>query len=166
MTAPAGVRRIRGQAGWRLPAGAVIVDRTSRRGNPFTVRAIVAEHQALGITLTDVDAAAIACRRYAEWLDGAGPARIQLASSRWVDRDWIRDHMHELVGRSLACTCPLGAPCHRDVLLARAELLARHQPYSRPALSGCTGAALRASGSDCWDTGAAVSVTNPLPGTG
>lgn len=60
-------------------------------------------------------------------LDGAGPARSQLSRSRWVDRDWIRDHMPELVGRPLACTCPLGAPCHRDVLLARAELLARHQ---------------------------------------
>lgn len=60
---------------------------------------------------------------------------LQLSSSRWVDRDWIRDHMHEL-GRSLACTCPLGAPCHRDVLLARAELLARHQPDRQPALTG------------------------------
>lgn len=77
VTAPTGIRRTRGQAGWKLPAGAVIVDRTSRRGNPFTIRSIVAEHQALGITLTDVDAAAIACRRYAEWLDGAGPARVQ-----------------------------------------------------------------------------------------
>lgn len=72
MTAPVGVRRVRGQAGWRLLAGAVIVDRTSRRGNPFTVRAIVAEHQALGVSLTAVDAAAIACRRYAAWLDVAG----------------------------------------------------------------------------------------------
>jgi hypothetical protein len=119
----------------------VIVDRTSRRGNPFTIRAIVAEHQALGITLTDVDAAAITCHRYAAWLDGVGPARVQLSSSRWVDRDWIRDHMHQLVGRSLACTCPLGAPCHRDVLLARAELLARHQPAPQAALSGAGTAA-------------------------
>jgi hypothetical protein len=106
----------------------VVVDRTSRFGNPFTVRAILAEHQALGVTLTDVDAAAIACHRYAAWLDGAGPARIQLNGPRWVDRDWIRDHLHELVGRRLACTCPLGSPCHRDVLGARAELLHRNQP--------------------------------------
>jgi hypothetical protein len=123
MTMAAGIRRIRGQAGWKLPAGAVIVDRTSRRGNPFTVRAIHAEHEAAGITLTDHDAAAIACHRYAAWLDGAGPARYQLTGGRYVDRDWIRDHMHELIGRPLACTCEIGAPCHRDVLLARAELL-------------------------------------------
>jgi hypothetical protein len=97
MSMAAGVRRIRGQAGWKLPAGAVIVDRTSRRGNPFTVRAILIEHETAGVTLTGHDAAAIACRRYAEWLDGAGPTRIQLSSSRWVDRDWIRDHMHELM---------------------------------------------------------------------
>ncbi|HZX03866.1 DUF4326 domain-containing protein [Kribbella sp.] len=124
---PAAVRRIRGQAGWRLPTGAVIVDRTSRYGNPFTVRSILAEHKTLGVSLTDVDAAAIACRRYAAWLDGAGPTRIQLNGSRWADRDWIRAHVHELVGRPLACTCPLGSPCHRDILLARAELLDRNQ---------------------------------------
>ncbi|MET9311002.1 hypothetical protein ABZX12_04195 [Kribbella sp. NPDC003505] len=38
--------------------------------------------------------------------------------------------MHELVGRPLACTCPLGSPCHRDVLLARAELLDRNELHS------------------------------------
>jgi hypothetical protein len=128
MTVPVGIRRIRGRAGWKLPTGAVIVDRTSRWGNPFRIRAIVAEYVALGVPLTDVAAAAIACRRYAAWLDGAGPACIQLSSVRSVDRDWIRDHLHELVGRSLACTCQIGTPCHREVLLARAELLARHRP--------------------------------------
>jgi hypothetical protein len=103
--------------GSRLPAGAVVVDRTSRRGNPFTVEQILTDSEAG----SEVEARALAVRRYANWLDGHGPARLPIGKSRHVDRDWINAHMDELAGVDLACTCPLdGLPCHRDVLLARA----------------------------------------------
>ncbi len=33
----------------------------------------------------------------------------------------VRDHIHELRGRDLACPCKPGAPCHADVLLELAN---------------------------------------------
>ncbi|MEV6894792.1 DUF4326 domain-containing protein [Kribbella sp. NPDC051137] len=106
---------------------------TVRRGSGTRLQAILAEHQTQGVGLTDSEAAAIACDRYAAWLDGAGPARTQLSGTRQADRAWFREHLYELVGRPLACMCPVGSPCHRDVLLARSEL-ARQSPGSTRAL--------------------------------
>jgi hypothetical protein len=30
---------------------------------------------------------------------------------------WIRAHLDDLRGKTLACACPIGQPCHADVLL-------------------------------------------------
>lgn len=81
------------RAGWRKPAGAVVVARPSRWGNPFRLtnegtraevvaafdRALAAGDPILGFTAADVQ--------------------------------------RELAGRDLACWCPLDQPCHADVLL-------------------------------------------------
>ena len=32
-------------------------------------------------------------------------------------RQYLLDHVEELRGHDLACWCPLGQPCHADVLL-------------------------------------------------
>jgi hypothetical protein len=72
--------------GWRKPAGAVVVSRPSRWGNPYPV----AEHgrdQAI--------------RLYEQHL---------LASPDLIAR------LPELRGRQLVCWCPLDQPCHADVL--------------------------------------------------
>jgi hypothetical protein len=88
-----GPRRIQLQRtkGWRKPAGAIVVARPSRWGNPFL----------LGL---DGDRELIV-RRYREAL-GDG----KLAFSE-------RDVRTELAGHDLACWCPLDAGCHADVLL-------------------------------------------------
>jgi hypothetical protein len=70
-----------------LPRGAVWVGRESAWANGFDVGS----------------EAAVGLVEYAVWL--AGRAEL-LASART-----------ELSGRDLACACPLGVPCHRDVLL-------------------------------------------------
>lgn len=78
--------------GWRKPAGAVVVARPTRWGNPFPV----AEH-----------GRAEAVRRYREWL---------------ITRDdLVAAARSELAGRDLACWCPPDAECHADVLLAVAN---------------------------------------------
>jgi hypothetical protein len=121
MSGPRGVHKQR-RRGSRLPVGTIVVDRSSRRGNPFPVEEILRNGEAAD----EPEARALAVRRYADWLDGHGPRRLPVSKSRTVDRDWINANMHELIGRDLACTCPVdGLPCHRDVLLARAALLER-----------------------------------------
>ncbi|WP_427896714.1 DUF4326 domain-containing protein (plasmid) [Kribbella sp. GL6] len=123
MTGPVGRQKQR-YRGSRLPVGTIVVDRSSRRGNPFRVEEILGNGEAAD----EPEARAIAVRRYADWLDGTGPQRLPVTKSRTVDRDWINAHMGELIGHDLACTCPVdGLPCHRDVLLARAALLALEQ---------------------------------------
>lgn len=36
-------------------------------------------------------------------------------------RRHLSEHLEELRGKDLACWCPLGAPCHADVLLEAAN---------------------------------------------
>lgn len=84
---PVRVQRRRDR-GWRMPPGAVYVGRPSRWGNPWPVDEVGAE---------------VAVTRYRAALL-ADPAR----------RAAVR---RELGGRDLACWCPLGGPCHADVLL-------------------------------------------------
>ena len=92
---PAQRVRLQRRAGWRKPPGAVVVARPSRWGNPFRV---------------GVDGDRAACvRRYREAL-AAGELAFDEAEVR-----------ARLAGRDLACWCPLGEPCHADVLLSVAN---------------------------------------------
>jgi hypothetical protein len=83
-----------------MPASTVKVDRSTRWGNPLRV--------APGYT------AAAAVADYRLWLAGtfdAGSRGVEVAAPSLED---IRTH---LKGRNLACWCPIGQPCHADVLL-------------------------------------------------
>lgn len=79
--------------GWRKPEGVVCVGRPSRFGNPFRIGA---EY--------DREAAVAA---YRAWITNSdrtdGPSLAEIRSV--------------LRGRDLACWCPIGVPCHADVLL-------------------------------------------------
>ena len=78
--------------GWRKPAGAIVVARPSRWGNPHVVDATTTRAEAV--------------TRFA-----ASLAAGELAYS-------AADVAQELAGHDLACWCPLDEPCHADVLLA------------------------------------------------
>ena len=87
--------------GWRMPAGALKVDRTTRWGNPFSV--------------ADAGSVAAAVERHARWMrgeiaapDGAAPPEPGAVRAA-------------LAGRDLACWCPLDGPCHAELLLAIAN---------------------------------------------
>jgi hypothetical protein len=89
--------------GWRLPANAVVVSRPSQWGNPFVVNPKQAgqpEHPE-------------AC------FDRAEAVKMFEASllHGGVNSDLIKILRHDLRGKDLACWCPLGQPCHADVLL-------------------------------------------------
>lgn len=104
-------------AGWRLPPGAVLVSRTSRWGNPFTVASILAA----GDADTHGEARAVAVRRHEAWLDGEGPDTYRISTRLQVSRARVNDQIGQLAGRVLACPCPVDElPCHRDTLARRA----------------------------------------------
>jgi hypothetical protein len=102
-------------AGWRLPENTVIVDRTTRFGNPFTVAdAIEAGH-------TNPERAVVS--HYTAWLDDTGthyPDVIH-TGKRSFDRRWVLANLHLLRGKDLCCPCKVGQPCHADDLLIRAN---------------------------------------------
>ena len=83
--------------GWRMPEGAIYVGRPSRYGNRFPVTAFRTPSEA---------ALAFALHLAARQL--RDPAEFE----RWLA---------PLVGRTLACWCAPGQPCHADVLFAMAN---------------------------------------------
>jgi hypothetical protein len=84
-------------AGWKMPPGTLKVDRTTRWGNPFTI--------------ADCGSAAVAVAQHGRWMRGeiAAPGAIEPPS-----RDALRA---ALGGHNLACWCPIGGPCHAELLL-------------------------------------------------
>ena len=93
--------QLRRSAGWRKPAGAVVVARPSKWGNPFPF--------APGTAIPD---RATAVARFREFVAG------DYDPAEYPSREQIRA---ELAGRDLACWCPLDGPCHADVLLELAN---------------------------------------------
>ena len=91
---PKRIQRSRAK-GWRMPAGAVFVGRPTKWGNPYKV----------GTPAAPTPEAAVAL------------FRDYLARRTEI----VEEAREELKGRSLACWCPLGQPCHADVLLELAN---------------------------------------------
>lgn len=103
MNAPRRIQ-LRRTKGWRMPPGAVKVDRSTQWGNPFRVGM-------LGVP--DATTAVARFRRLLSRPDlEADHQRFHLTPER------IRA---DLAGKSLACWCRPGEPCHADVLLAIAN---------------------------------------------
>lgn len=95
-------RRIQRQRtkGWRMPAGAVYVGRSTVFGNPFPI--------------SDRHPPHIAVERYRRWVSGFYP----------VFPGQLRDlhaALPRIKGRALVCWCRLDQPCHADVLLELAN---------------------------------------------
>lgn len=82
--------------GWRMPPNTASVARPTKWGNPFKVDPENGFNRA-----------------------GAVNAFRILVSS-FDEPTWQTD-IHELRGKNLACWCPLGQPCHADVLLELAN---------------------------------------------
>lgn len=111
--------------GWAKPDNCVIVDRTSRFGNPFKIG-------------EDADDAAHATALYIEWLAFNSPdcldpyAGTETRDSMNHRRDWILAHAGQLHGKDLACFCPLPEPgqpdhCHAAALIAMCDDIAAAQ---------------------------------------
>lgn len=92
-----------------MPPNTVKVDRTTKWGNPF----IVGEN---GTRADCVNSYRMLLAGYMCVSRGAECAYRQKKS-----RAYIEKHLQELRGKNLACWCPLGQPCHADVLLEAAN---------------------------------------------
>lgn len=86
--------------GWRMPPNTVKVCRPGKWGNPWRVGEWSSTLQR-NMTADD------AVKRYSETL-------------RNTEGGWPmlrRSELNDLRGKNLACWCPIGSPCHADVLL-------------------------------------------------
>lgn len=83
-----------------MPAGAVKVDRTTRYGNPFRP----GHEGPMGRTPIDAEGA-------------VGLFRALLTDPQLRDAAGYPADLSALRGRDLACWCPVGSPCHADVLI-------------------------------------------------
>ena len=102
MNTPARIQRKRSK-GWRMPANTVYVGRPSKWGNPWP---------SPGVTwFTWEQIVAV----YRKWIVE------QPADSMMGLPPTVEDIRRELCGKNLACWCPIGQPCHADVLLELAN---------------------------------------------
>jgi hypothetical protein len=102
--------------GWRLPPNTVCCSRPSKWGNPYQLAhcgipgtcdrwVVVHKETLLTECMPREDAVKWAIRRF--------EMALKLRLLR-VTPQQVRDELH---GKDLACWCPLGSPCHVDVLL-------------------------------------------------
>lgn len=126
--------------GWRMPEGAVYVGRPGPFGNPFDFRSGECCWLALSYGCRG-DAAGrreASVKAYRDWItappghvtveyergcafQGGGnavPVGPRIKVGRAPTMDAIR---RDLRGKVLACWCPIGSPCHADVLLELAN---------------------------------------------
>lgn len=107
--------------GYRLPPNTVSVTRPGRWGNPFKGE----DGASTGGRQTLVD-------HFREWLtwpcrpglpgEICGPSgRPDYLGIPYASRPSLDEIRRHLRGKNLACFCPLGQPCHADVLLELAN---------------------------------------------
>jgi len=106
--------------GWQKPAGAIVVARPSKFGNPFRRNYDGRDFRG-GVYLwgrpMSVASDAQLVEAFVDWLAG----RL-FPGDEWLEpkRQWILAHLPDLRGYDLCCWCGVG-PCHADVLLHMAR---------------------------------------------
>jgi hypothetical protein len=123
MTAPIRIQRRRAK-GWKMPEGAVCVDRTTGFGNPFSIAKGTSTSMgktdpiwmvgsfsgpAMWFRNTENEARDLSIDAYRVWIDQRPQDKLRLSATIL------------LRGKDLACWCALDQPCHADVLLKLAN---------------------------------------------
>jgi hypothetical protein len=98
--------QLRRTKGWRKPPGTVTVARPSRWGNPFRMAEVAQKYPSIG----PEQARAFVVAEFRDML--AAPKLRE-----WYGYPSDEEIRRELGGHDLACWCPLGGPCHAEVLL-------------------------------------------------
>lgn len=92
--------------GWKLPPNTVSVARPGRWGNPFSVVPDAEPGTPVGTRYTAMPSVAEAVAAFRRWVEDSPEGQRLAAEAR-----------ETLRGKNLACWCPLGGPCHAEVLL-------------------------------------------------
>src|SRR2546423_9236549 len=108
-----------------MPEGAVYVGRATRWGNPFRIyhgHSSIGPHWSMARETWRHIPASECVHGYvtSSHLDEGAPVELYQALLQVRARDEserLREWLAPLVGRDLACWCPLDQPCHADVLL-------------------------------------------------
>jgi hypothetical protein len=102
--------------GWKMPSNTVVVARPSRWGNYYRVGQPMCREtvRRWGHRLQAFSNLDYSCR-------DADDAVRRFAGVVGFDEAIWPKLREELRGKNLACWCPLGQPCHADVLLALAN---------------------------------------------
>lgn len=105
MTTPVRIQ-LRRSKGWRMPPGAVKVDRTTPWGNPFVVGRDGTREECV--------------RLHAQLMAGFICITCRPGFGELKDHQrWVYNHLHLLRdATALACWCPPGVACHADTLIA------------------------------------------------
>lgn len=88
--------------GWRMPPNTVKVDRSTRWGNPWSIKTA----RSAGFYGTDAELAEMCVGMFRNAMLRNLPAVCH-----------INTNISALRGKNLACWCKPGSPCHADVLL-------------------------------------------------
>lgn len=102
--------------GWRMPEGAIYVGRPTRWGNPYVVKKLGPQRYAV----FSLNGEQLGTAK----LDKRSAAELAVLHYRLMMERVVKDEPHaldELIGHQLACWCPVGSPCHRDVLIQMAN---------------------------------------------
>jgi hypothetical protein len=102
--------QLRRAKGWRMPENTVKVTRPGIWGNPFIVSPKVRPGARSGAEYICVPTVEDAVACFEIWL------KESLAKHQGA-----RDELAKLRGKNLACWCPIGSPCHADVILRLAN---------------------------------------------
>lgn len=121
------------ERGWRLPAGAVCVNRPTRFGNPFFIKKLRGEQflcakfgrqeVPVGLSVEKGPLTGVTVvEAYRAWLTGMPSVLYhylmdEMELSFGTRKNTLKHIKRDLAGKDLACFCPLDQPCHADVLL-------------------------------------------------
>lgn len=102
--------------GWRMPPNTVVVARPGPLGNPLTIKNAIEAGYARKDDPEGARRFVAECFR--DWLLQT-PGEREWWSGPESDkrRKIICERIPDLRGKNLACWCPVGSPCHADVLL-------------------------------------------------
>lgn len=112
--------QLKREKGWRMPAGTVKVDRSTPFGNPFNAYGPEKSVQYFKLWVTGELTN-----------DAIRETFPQIIAHHLISRRTIiQKGLPRLAGKSLACWCAHGEPCHADLLM---ELAAKAVPEKRSA---------------------------------
>jgi len=120
MNKPQRIQR-RSDRGFKLPPNTVCVTRGTKWGNPFAV----VGHDGVFAVLGEVRGEAYCFGPFIDRADAANQAVELFDEKILANIDGVAEAIADLRGKNLACFCPIGQPCHADLLL---EICSEPQP--------------------------------------